>query len=278
VAEQLRSSIVVIGDEILGGFVDDANSGWLARRLHALGIPLDRVVVTPDSLEAIAEALSGELARPRPRVVLTSGGIGSTPDDCTYEAVAHTLSVALTTEPEIDRRISAAVERSAANGVTLTAEHERSMRKMARVPEGSYILAGAGGIAPGVAVDVDGGTATAHGATIGVLPGIPGELQRITTEGIEPALLHDRGRPQHVAETTHSYPESAVNPLLDALVAEFPDVHVGSYPGRECVIRLQGEADRVEAAMERVRSFLESLAQNPAAQRMAASWRARWTG
>jgi molybdopterin-biosynthesis enzyme MoeA-like protein len=35
----LRASLVVIGDEILDGYVRDTNSGWLAGRLRALGIP-----------------------------------------------------------------------------------------------------------------------------------------------------------------------------------------------------------------------------------------------
>ncbi len=84
----LEASVVVIGDEILSGYVHDANSGWLAERLRVHGVPLTRVSVVPDEHEAIDEALQAELARSRPRLIITSGGIGSTPDDLTYEAVA----------------------------------------------------------------------------------------------------------------------------------------------------------------------------------------------
>ncbi|MBA2530008.1 MAG: competence/damage-inducible protein A, partial [Euzebyales bacterium] len=176
---RLRVSIVVIGDEILGGFVQDTNSGWLAGRLQVLGLPLDRVVTVPDDHDAIAEALATELARARPRVVLTSGGIGSTPDDLTLEAVARHLGVGLRTDPIIDAQITEALERAAASGMTLGEGHARSMRKMSRVPDGAYLLPGGHGLVPGIAVDVAGGSAAAAGATIVVLPGVPGELRRI---------------------------------------------------------------------------------------------------
>jgi molybdenum cofactor synthesis domain-containing protein len=273
---RLRASVVVIGDEILGGFVQDTNSGWMARRLTALGIPLERVVTVPDELDAIDEALTGELARARPRVVLTSGGIGSTPDDLTLEAVARHLGRDLRTDPDIDARITKALAWTSGQGVTVSAGHERSMRKMARVPDGAYLLPGASGVAPGVAVDVDGGVHAGGGATVVVLPGVPSEFRRIVAEGVEPALLAGRGRPLHLLEVTHSYPESTLNPVLDRIVAEYPDVHLGSYPGAECIVRLQGPEDRTEEAAELVRDFLVELDRDDGAVRVREGWKRRW--
>jgi len=244
---RLRVSVIVIGDEILGGFVADTNSGWLAGRLQVIGVPLDRVVTVPDEYHAIDETLATELARSRPRLVITSGGIGSTPDDLTLESVAGHLGVSMRTEAAIDERITAALEWTAQQGVTVTEGHAASMRKMARVPAPAYLL-----------------------------PGVPGELRRIMTEGVEPALLAGRGEPQHVAEVTHGYPESTLNPVLDRLVAEYPDVHVGSYPGAQCVIRLKGDKARVEAGMELVTDYLDGLATDPGAASLLAGWRARW--
>jgi molybdenum cofactor synthesis domain-containing protein len=274
--ERLRVSIIVIGDEILGGFVQDTNSGWLAQRLHAAGIPLDRIVTVPDDTAAVDEALGAELGRSRPRLVLTSGGIGSTPDDVTMDAVARHLGRDLAVDPDIDRRITRALEWTAAQGGTVTDVHERAMRKMARVPDGAYLLAGARGVAPGVAIDVDGGCEEAAGATIVILPGIPGELQRITTESIEPLLLAGRGDPDHVAELTHGYPESTLSPVFDRLVADYPDVHLGSYPGPECLVRLKGRRERVEEAMELVRSAVAALDAEPGSERLRAAWAERF--
>lgn len=274
----LRASIVVIGDEILGGFVQDTNSGWLATRLRVLGVPLDRVVTVPDTPEAIDEALRAELARQRPRVVVTSGGIGSTPDDVTLAAVAATLGTGLRTDETIAAAIDRSLARSAALGIAVAPGHAASMRKMARVPEAAYLLPGAEGVAPGVVVDVDGGSARNGGATIVVLPGVPSEFRRIVAEGLEPGLLVGRGVPEHVVELRHAYPESALNPVFDRVVAEYRDVHLGSYPGRECIVRLQGpDRDRVEAAAVLVRSFLADLTAAPGAERAQQRWRGRWT-
>jgi molybdenum cofactor synthesis domain-containing protein len=273
---RLRVSILVIGDEILGGFVQDTNSGWLAGRLQTLGIPLERIVTVPDEREAVADALLTELARHRPRVVITSGGVGSTPDDLTFEAVAAALGRGLALDPEIDGRISRALAWTAQQGMPVSEGHAASMRKMARVPAGSYLLGGAQGLVPGVAIDVDDGAGECGGATIVILPGLPDELRRITVESVEPALLAGRGLPQHVQELTHGYPESTLNPVLDRLVAEFPDVHVGSYPGRTCLVRLQGPRERVVMAMSLVEDFVADLDRQARAQDLQTRWQSRW--
>ena len=273
---RLRCSMIVIGDEILDGFVQDTNSGFVAGRLHALGIPLDRIVTVPDQASAIQEALTVELGRARPRVVLTSGGIGSTPDDLTMAAVAAYLGQELVVQPDVDERISRALEWTARQGVRVTEGHERSMRRMALVPSEGYLLPGAEGVAPGVAVAVEGGSERG-GATIVVLPGVPGELRRIVHAGVEPALLAGRGRPQHVVEIRHSYPESTLNPVLDRIVAEYPQVHLGSYPGVECVVRLEGDEAATESAAALVREALDELDADDGALLLRERWRARWS-
>jgi nicotinamide-nucleotide amidase len=275
---RLRASVIVVGDEILGGFVQDTNSGWIAGRLRIAGVPLDRVVTVPDEAAAIDEALQTELRRDRPRVVLTSGGIGSTPDDLTLEAVAVSLGTVLRTEPSIDARITHALERSAAQGAVVTAEHERAIRKMAQVPREAYLLPGATGVAPGVAIDLDGGAGADDGATIVILPGVPGELRRIVTQGVEPALLAGRGRPQHIVEITHDYPESALSPALEWLVVAFPDVQIGSYPGTHCLVRLRGARERVELAAEAVRGAVAELGGDAGAADLRARWQRQWSG
>jgi molybdopterin-biosynthesis enzyme MoeA-like protein len=194
------------------------------------------------------------------------------------EGVADHLGLGLVVDPDIDRRITRALERTAGEGGTVTPAHEASMRRMARVPDGAYLLSRAPGVAPGVAVDVDGGCDADAGATVVILPGIPGELRRIVTESVEPTLLAGRGQPQHVAELTHGYPESALNVVFDRLVADFPDVHLGSYPGRVCTVRLKGGADRVEAAMALVRAELAALDAAAGSAALRAGWAARHEG
>ncbi|QBI18912.1 competence/damage-inducible protein A [Egibacter rhizosphaerae] len=270
-----RASIVVIGDEILDGHTRDTNSGWLARRLSDHGIAVDRIVTVPDEDSAIHEALGHELARPRPRLVLTSGGIGSTPDDRTMAAVATYLDVDLVAHPDLDARLTGWARQSVEDDAPIPDDQFEAMRKMALVPDGAYLLPGMRGITPGVGIDLDGGSRSPQGATVIVLPGVPREFERIVDEGVEP-LLAEIGQSVHVRELTHPYPESALSPLLGELTRDHPAVAVGSYPGKECVVRLKGPPEEVARVEARVRERLATLESDPVAARQSARWQARW--
>src|SRR5262245_41629432 len=65
------AAILLIGNEILSGKVDDENARYLVRELRALGVAVGRIEVVPDVLDEIAAtvtALSGRFD-----VVFTSG-------------------------------------------------------------------------------------------------------------------------------------------------------------------------------------------------------------
>ena len=44
------ASLIIIGDEILRGQVQDANSVYLAKNLISIGIKIRRIVVVPDEV------------------------------------------------------------------------------------------------------------------------------------------------------------------------------------------------------------------------------------
>lgn len=267
--------MVVVGDEILGGYVADTNSPWLAGRLRAHGVPLSRVHVVLDELPAIDEALQAELERSRPRLIVTSGGIGSTPDDLTYEAVAASLGRDLVEDPIISSRIDRALEWTADKGVEVTDAFAWHLKRMARIPEGSRLLAADAGWAPGVAVDLDGGCDDG-GATVVILPGVPREFRALVEGAVEPQLLAGRREIPAVAEIEHSLPESALNLTFEALIERFPDVKLGSYPGAPMLVRLSGDPDQVAAAERLVRDELAAFVATPGGARLAAAWTARF--
>lgn len=272
----LEASIIVIGDELLGGFVTDANSPFLAERLREHGVPLSRVHVVPDEYDAIDEALRAELGRSRPRLILTSGGIGSTPDDITYEAVAATLGLGLVDDPVIGERIASSLAWSRSLGVDITDDHARYLGRMGRIPAGSRLLQAGRGWTPGVAVDVDGGS-DAGGVTIVVLPGVPTELRSLTEDAIEPLLLDGRNDVPATVEIEHGFPESALNLLFALLLRRHPDVKLGSYPGDPMLIRLTGAPQAVTDADAFVRQGLADLAATPGGARLAEAWAERAT-
>jgi molybdenum cofactor synthesis domain-containing protein len=266
----LEGSIVVIGDEILGGFVQDTNSHWLATRLQHHGIPLSRIHTVPDDMAAIGTALAAELERSRPRVVFTTGGIGSTPDDLTYEAVAAFLGVDLVEDDVLARRIDGALSWTRDLGIDVTDEFAWHMKRMARVPAGAALIQH-GSWAPGLSIDVDGGS-DGGGVTIVVLPGVPSQVRQIVSRAVEPDLLAGRNDPPVVRELTHGFPESALNLCFVDLIERYPDVKLGSYPGVPMLVRLCGPAPETDAAYADLRTYVDDLARDPAGARLVEAW------
>ncbi len=272
----LEASMVVVGDEILGGYVTDTNSPFLADRLRTHGVPFARAHVVPDTMDSIAEALQAELDRGGPRVVITSGGIGSTPDDLTYEAVAAALGRPLVEDPVIGERIAGAVEWSREQGFEVDDTFIWHLGRMARIPADARLLQREGGWAVAVAVDVDGGS-DAGGTTVVILPGVPSEFRALLEQAVEPALLAGRNPVPEVRELQHTYPESALNRTFITMQERWPQVKLGSYPGRPMLVRLAGSRDDVDAAAAFVGEAIAALDASPAGARRAADRAARAT-
>ena len=153
---RVRARIVVVGDEVLDGFVADANARWLAQRLRSAGIALDRIAIVPDEVQAIAAEVRTGLAAPRPSIVLTTGGVGGTHDDVTYEAVALALGVPLVIAPELATPVRELIEWTTSTGYRLDAQAVAGMMRIATVPEGSSVRLLHRWLA-GVHVEIDGG-------------------------------------------------------------------------------------------------------------------------
>jgi len=92
-SDQTTAGIIIIGDEILKGQTQDTNTYFLAQGLRKLGVSLKRVSVITDDVSTIAEEV--KLFSGKYDLVLTSGGIGPTHDDLTFEGVARAFSDSL---------------------------------------------------------------------------------------------------------------------------------------------------------------------------------------
>ena len=79
------AGIIIIGDEILKGQTQDTNTFFLAKNLKICGIQLQRVVVIPDEIDTIAKEV--KYFSDNFDYVITSGGVGPTHDDVTFEGI-----------------------------------------------------------------------------------------------------------------------------------------------------------------------------------------------
>jgi molybdenum cofactor synthesis domain-containing protein len=242
------SCIVAVGDELVGGFTLDTNSHWMAERLRLLGYPVKRVTQIRDKPHEIVEQVHRELDDNEVTDVFLMGGLGPTPDDRTFAALAEALGKALVVWEETRARIERRVQRMHAMGLLESPEVTEGNMRMARIPDGpAHVFRNRRGMAPGT---VSEGT----GKRIFVLPGVPLEMKGIFTEEIEPEFLA-AGSAATVREIRFNFAvEARFYPLMRELEETFPDVSVGSYPNfetKELVIRVLGaDPKRVDQAAE----------------------------
>ena len=92
--------IFAIGTELVTGLILDTNSHWLAGEVAVAGGEVRRITVLADDLEVLTAELRAAVAR-RARVIITTGGLGPTPDDLTVDAVAKLAGCGVATPPEV---------------------------------------------------------------------------------------------------------------------------------------------------------------------------------
>ena len=184
----------------------------------------------PDEVDVLADtvrAFSGEFD-----IVFTSGGVGPTHDDVTIEGVARAMGVPVVRHPTL----VALLERYYGGAVT-----EASLR-MAEVPEGAELVAQSMRF-PTVLM-----------RNVYVLPGVPAIFRR----KFETVRELFRSGPIHSRAVYSREDEGSIAAALDAVVAEFPLVTVGSYPhfdtpDHKVQITLDGrDRELVERATARV--------------------------
>lgn len=194
----------MIGNEILSGKVEEANVRALARALRGLGVELRRVVTILDDADEIAREVAALSASHD--WLFTSGGVGPTHDDVTVEGVARAFGVGVVESPMLARMLRAHYRERC------TDAHLR----MALVPEGASLE---------VSEDVRWPTIRFRNAWL--MPGVP-EIFRMKLAVAAAAI--GEGRAYVSRSVFTKMEEGDLRPLLDAVVARFPDVSVGSYP------------------------------------------------
>ncbi len=194
--------VLLVGTELLSGKVEEKNLVHLARSCARIGYEVFRVVMVHDDVQVIAAAVAD--LRALCTVVVTSGGVGPTHDDVTVDAVALAFGVEVRSEPVLLQALSEA-------GVAPYAAE-----RMARLPEGAQLLRSEQTSWPLVRM-----------GQVFLFPGVPAAFVR-KLPAFELSL--PRLRPLQLVQLYFTVDEAELVQALDAAVAEFPDVRVGSYP------------------------------------------------
>ena len=206
--------IVSIGTELLLGRIQDTNSFWLAQQIADLGGSVARISVIGDDQPTIVGALRDAVSRGA-RTIVTTGGLGPTPDDLTVASVAELLGV----ETVLDGpTVQDYLRRRAIREEELTP----ALRAMATVPAGTAVFPSPAGWAPLIRAD-------RHGCAIFLLPGPPQEVQAIFAR----YLLDHFGGARAARSVVHRVYvdmwESEVSPLLQQVMDAVPGTYCKGY-------------------------------------------------
>ncbi len=197
------AGILLVGNEILSGKIQDANAAYLCRELRGLGVDVRRIAVIPDEVGLIAEEVT-TFSRDFD-VVFTSGGVGPTHDDVTIEGVARAMGVPVVRHPTLVELLQRHFQGRA------TEAH----LKMAEVPEGAELVTGGTLRFPTLLM-----------RNVWILPGVP-EIFRQKFEAIRERF---RDEPIHLCNVFVRMSEGTLADYLNGLLADFPLLLLGSYP------------------------------------------------
>ncbi len=237
------AALIIIGNEVLSGRVQDANLNFLARELKALGIRLREARVIPDVPETIVDTVN--VLRSQHDYVFTTGGIGPTHDDITSESVARAFGVPWERNEEAEQILRE----------YYGDDVNEARLRMATIPRGGRLLHNPVSRAPGFNL-----------GNVYVLPGVPRILQAIFA-GFKHELTG--GRPLRSKTITAPVPESYAAAGLQAVQEKYPQAEIGSYPffhsrgfGTAIVVRAVDEVT-LERATTDVAALVRSLGEEP---------------
>ena len=197
------AGIIIIGNEILSGKVQDINSFFLVSELRKLGVTVRQITVIPDETDIIGKetfAFSNSY-----EYVFTAGGVGPTHDDVTMKGIAEGFGVKLIRHDGIKEILLSRYKK----------ELNAALLKMTEIPEGAEVILHNNMRFPVVSF-----------RNIFIFPGIP-EYVKNKFSAIKEKFRSSTFYLRRIFLKVH---ESDIADKLNRVVEENNDVMFGSYP------------------------------------------------
>lgn len=210
----VRAEIVAIGSELLHGGRVDSNSLFIAEMLANCGMKVVKKVAVSDELTDIQAVL--RVSAKQADVVVMTGGLGSTVDDRTREAIAATFNRPLT----VRRKAMQILKRQIQSRGRLVTP---LLARQALIPKGATVLDNLVGTAPGFYV-------LERQAHIFVVPGVPREAREMMERQVQPILK--KKLKANAILWTHAFntmglPETDIQRLVSPLLHQSSAIALG---------------------------------------------------
>ena len=160
--------ILSIGSELLLGNIVNTNAKWISEELSSLGLNHFRQSTVGDNSSRISKVVK-EISS-RCNLLITTGGLGPTPDDLTTEAIAKSFNTTLTERSYLWDEIKQKLSYSISN------TNNSILKKQCFFPKNAKIINNPRGTAPGMIWQ------PIKGFTILTFPGVPSELKAMWKE------------------------------------------------------------------------------------------------
>lgn len=168
----MNAEIISVGTELLLGEILNTDAQFLAEELSQLGIDVYCQTVVGDNRKRLSESIKSALERSD--IIITSGGLGPTPDDLTKEVLSECMGEELVMDEESLEYIQNYFKE-------IGHKMSDNNKKQAMMPKNAVIMKNNNGTAPGAIIEKNGKTAI-------MLPGPPNELQPMFKESVLPYL------------------------------------------------------------------------------------------
>jgi nicotinamide-nucleotide amidase len=246
----LTAELLSIGSELTVGETRDTNAGELARSLTEAGVAVQRITALPDRLEVVGDAFRAGLSRAD--LVVSTGGLGPTPDDLTREAIALVCGETPTVDAGLERWLRDLWARRDMPFPELNLKQAWLIPSAVQLPNPN-------GTAPGWFVT------RPDGRVVVALPGPPREMRPMWADHALPRL-RDHGLGADVASSTFRLTgigESQVAEILGETLLRGTNPEVATYARAEAVdVRVSaiGETVRPDGGTPRTAAALVEAA------------------
>lgn len=239
----MNAEIIVIGNEVLSGYIVDTNSSFLSSELLKLGIEVIIKIVIPDRKDEILKSLQEGMRRAD--ITILTGGLGPTHDDITKKSVSSFLKRRLVLNENILLKVK---EYFRKKGVDMPQVNT----SQALIPQGATVLNNPVGTAPGLLFEEEDGI-------IILLPGVPAEMKAIFNKSVRPYLEKKNRGNFILTQTIHTtgISESALFERLKNIETAETIAFLPFFTGVD--IRVITEAATLEDARDKLLKITDSL-------------------
>lgn len=241
------AEILCIGSELLLGNIVNTNAQWLAEELAFIGIPHFRQTVIGDNSSRLKEAILE--ASYRCQILITTGGLGPTPDDITTQTIASAFNTPLEERKDLLIELKNKLKEK---GYLLS----ESQQKQCLVPSGSEILKNTTGTASGIIWN------PIPGFLVMTFPGVPSELKEMWTKEAVPWLVQNRFSKEHIASKILLFSGIGESSLADKiphlLKKENPTVATYASLG-QVKLRITAKGSNLEEAKKKIEPIEKEL-------------------